>query len=493
MENNLTEKKIYDVLVVGSGVAGMYASLQFGSETSVLMLAKYDADVSNSNLAQGGVAAVLDLEDDSYEMHIKDTFIAGGNANDPEAVDTLVHEGPLDVLNIMNNMGVEFDRKEDGTLDKTLEGGHSRRRIMHYKDSTGAELVRKLLAETKKRSNIELSANTSLYSLSRVKSGFRADIIKDGRLSSVFCSYCILCTGGIGRIYKYTTNPKTATGDGIRIAYELGAKIKNLSYIQFHPTAFNSEDGEQFLISESVRGEGAVLKNCNRERFMDRYDERLELAPRDVVSKSIILESRRTGSNEFFLDITHEDADFIKWRFPGIYEGCKRYGVDMTKDLIPIFPCQHYLMGGIETDIDAKTTVPRLYAAGECANTGVHGKNRLASNSLLEALVFSRRAAEDIKRCMAAGFPGVGEYPSPIGQISKGAPVPKGIKSEIRGILQRAYFVLPDYGAVRSGLIQIDNILKRLKGGNFAITTQFCEVLSMATAAHIILNEVDEK
>lgn len=491
--NELTNKKVYDVLIVGSGVAGMYGALQFEPDTSVLVLAKYEKSVSNSNLAQGGVAAVLDLEDDSYELHIKDTMIAGGQANDLEAVDTLVHEGPDDVRNIMDNMGVEFDRNEDGSLDKTLEGGHCRRRIMHYKDSTGAEMVRKLLAETEKRENLELSDNTTLYSLSRVKSGFRADIIKNGKLASVFCSYCILCTGGIGRIYKYTTNPKTATGDGIRIAYELGAKIKDLSFIQFHPTAFNSEDGEQFLISESVRGEGAVLKNCNKERFMHRYDERLELAPRDVVSKSIILESRRTGSNNFYLDITHEDSDFIKWRFPGIFEGCMKYGVDMTENFVPIFPCQHYLMGGIETDIDAKTTVPRLYAAGECANTGVHGKNRLASNSLLEALVYSRRAAQDIKRCMAAGFPTVSEYPSPLEQVENGAPVPKGLKAEIRSIMQRSYFVLPDHGAIRSGIRQIDNILRRLKGGSYAITTDFCEALSMATAAYIILKEVEDR
>lgn len=493
MNNELTKRKVYDVLVVGSGIAGMYGALQFEKETSVLLLAKYAKNVSNSNLAQGGIAAVLDLEDDSYDLHIKDTMIAGGQANDIEAVDTLVHEGPDDVRNIMDNMGVEFDRNEDGTLDKTLEGGHCRRRIMHYKDSTGAEMVRKLLVETEKRENIETSYDTTLYSLQRVKSGFRADIIKNGQLASVFCSYCILCTGGIGRVYKYTTNPKTATGDGIRIAYEVGAKIKDLSYIQFHPTAFNSENGEQFLISESVRGEGAVLKNCNKERFMHRYDERLELAPRDVVSKSIILESRRTGSNNFYLDITHEDSDFIRWRFPGIYQGCMKYGVDMTRDLVPIFPCQHYLMGGIETDIDAKTTVPRLYAAGECANTGVHGKNRLASNSLLEALVFSRRAAQDIKRCMAAGFPTVSEYPSPLEQPENGAPVPKGLKDEIRSIMQRSYFVLPDQGTVRSGLRQIDNILKRLKGGSYAITTDFCETLSMATNAYIILKEVDDR
>ena len=301
----------------------------------------------------------------------------------------------------------------------------------------------------------------------------------------------MLCTGGIGRVYKYTTNPKSSTGDGIRIAYELGARIKDLSYVQFHPTAFNSEDGEQFLISESVRGEGAYLLNCHHERFMDRYDERLELAPRDVVSKSIILESRRTGSNDFFLDISYEDSDFLKKRFPGIYAGCMKYGVDMTKDLIPIFPCQHYLMGGIEVDIDSRTTVPRLYACGECSNTGVHGKNRLASNSLLEALVFSRRAAEDIKRCMANGYAGVDALPVSIDPT--GAPVPDDIATEIRSIMQRAYFVLPDPAAVRVGLKQIDNILKRLKGGKYAWTTEYFETLSLATVAFIILTEAEER
>lgn len=485
--NNKTET--VDVLVVGSGVAGMYGALQFDDTTSVMILSKYSKTTSNSNLAQGGVAAVLDLTDDSYELHVKDTFIAGRHENDPESVDILVHEGPEDVRKVME-LGVRFDKNADGELDKTLEGGHCRRRIVHYKDCTGAELVRGLLCQVEQKSNIIYKENTVLVRLVRVASGFRADILHDGEYSSVFCSYCMLCTGGIGRVYKYTTNPKSATGDGIRIAYELGAKIKNLSYIQFHPTAFNSENGEQFLISESVRGEGAYLLNCNKERFMDRYDERLELAPRDVVSKAIILESRRTGSNNFYLDITHEDADFLRKRFPAISEGCMQYGVDITKDLIPIFPCQHYLMGGIEVDLDSRTTVPRLYACGECANTGVHGKNRLASNSLLEALVFSRRAAEDIKRCMLNGFANVS--PLPVSLDFAGAPLPEGLRTEIRGIMQRAFFVLPDPAAIRFGLKQIDNILKRLKGAKYEQTTSYLEALSLATCAYIILKEAEE-
>ncbi len=488
IEDRGSYDEIYDVLIVGSGVAGSYGALQFPDDVSVLMCAKYGFEVSSSNLAQGGVAAVLDFEDDSFEYHFRDTMVAGGQANDPEAVDILVREGPGDVRRVMD-FGVDFDRNAAGELDKTLEGGHTRRRIVHHKDSTGAELVRKLIAEVRRRKNIILSENTVLFSLTRIRSGFRADMIVDGVYKSVFCSYCILATGGVGRVYKYTTNPKSSTGDGIRIASALGAKIKNLSYIQFHPTAFNSENNERFLISESVRGEGAYLLNHKYERFMHRYSELLELAPRDVVSKSIILESRRTGSNNFYLDIRHEDADFIKNRFPGIYQGCLNFSVDITRDLIPVFPCQHYLMGGIEVDMDSKTTVPRLYACGECANTGVHGKNRLASNSLLEALVFSRHAAEDIRRCISSGFPSVNALPYSLDY--SGAPVPKGISDEIRAIMQRSYFVLPNEEAVRTGIRQIDNILHRLQGSKFEITTDYCEALSLATAAHIILSEVE--
>lgn len=482
------KKTIYDVLIVGSGVAGMYGALHFDDDTDVLLLSKYGKTVSNSNLAQGGVAAVLSFKDDSFEQHIEDTMIAGLRCNDIEAVDILVREGPNDVRRLIE-WGVNFDKNENGELDLTLEGGHSRRRILHYKDSTGAEIVRGLLKKVEEKENIELAENAYLCDLTKVKSGFRADILINGSYESIFCSYCILCTGGIGRVYQYTTNPKTATGDGIRIAYELGARIKNLSYIQFHPTAFNSDDGERFLISESVRGEGAYLLNCNLERFMHRYDDRLELAPRDVVSKSIILESRRTGSNEFYLDIRHKSKEYLMERFPAIYAGCLKYGVDISKDLIPVFPCQHYLMGGIEVDLDSKTTVPRLYAAGECANTGVHGKNRLASNSLLEALVFSRRAAQDIKRYMANGTPKVTEHSFNVDYT--GAPLPPGTADEIRSIMQRSYFVLPNPDKIRTGLQQAENILKRLKSAKFTKTIDYLEALSLATVATIILSEVE--
>ncbi len=481
-----------DVLIVGCGAAGLYTALSLPENLNVTVLSKKDDTVSNSSLAQGGVAAVLSFENDSFDLHIEDTMIAGQRCNDIDAVTTLVHEGPDQVRKIME-YGVDFDKNEDGTLQKTLEGGHSRRRIVHHKDTTGAEIVDKLLAQAAERKNIKILENRAVFKLTCVKNGIRANVLTGDGQEEYCAAYCVLATGGIGRVYKYTTNPCVATGDGIRLAYELGAQIKNLSYVQFHPTAFNSDGREQFLISEAVRGEGAYLLNCNKERFMQRYDERLELAPRDVVSKAIIIESRRTGSNNFYLDITHRDRDYLLNRFPGIYEGCLKYGVDITKDLIPVFPCQHYLMGGIAVDLNSRTTVSRLYAVGECSNTGVHGKNRLASNSLLEALVFGRRCAEDISHCVKAGMPAPDDFSDHPVNLD-GAPMMKGLRTEIRSIMQRSYFVMPaNADVVRVGFKRVSEVLARLQNGKFKITPDYCEALSLATVAYIILKEVSEK
>ena len=484
-------QKKCDVLIVGCGIAGLYASLNLPEKLNIVVLSKKNDSLSNSSLAQGGVAAVLSFEDDSFELHEEDTMIAGQRANDVRSVKTLVEQGPDQVRKLID-YGVDFDRNEDGSLQKTLEGGHCRRRIVHHKDTTGAEIVQKLLAEIRRRPNIELIENAAVFKLHRIANGICANVLISGGQIEYFADYCILATGGIGRVYKYTTNPKVATGDGIRLAYELGANIKNLSYIQFHPTAFNSSQNEQFLISEAVRGEGAYLLNCNKERFMDRYDERLELAPRDVVSKSIIIESRRTGSNQFYLDITHRDRDYILNRFPGIYEGCLEYGVDITKDLIPVFPCQHYLMGGIQVDLNGRTGVNRLYAIGECSNTGVHGKNRLASNSLLEALVWGKRAADDIAGRLSTDTAKAeisGDYSLDL----DGAPLIKGLRTEIQNIMQRSYFVMPaNEDVVRMGYKRVGEILTRLKNGKFKITPEYSEILSLATVAYIILREVNE-
>ena len=488
---NLSElNKKYTVVIVGSGIAGLYAALNFPESIDILLLSKKERHQSNSSLAQGGVACVLDLENDSYDLHIEDTLIAGKHENDIDAVTELCTQGPADVLKTIE-YGVEYDRDENGELIKTLEGGHCRRRIVHHKDTSGKEMVDKLMLQVEALPNVTIADETMVTSMDRIKNGFRVHIMSGNEHKTVYSDFCLLASGGIGRVYKYTTNPSVATGDGIRLAYEMGAAIKNLSYVQFHPTAFNGANREQFLISEAVRGEGAYLLNCNKERFMDRYDERLELAPRDVVSRSIIMESRRLGSNNFYLDIRYKGEEYLKNRFPGIYAGCLKQGVDISKDLIPVFPCQHYLMGGIEVDLNARTTLPRLYAAGECACTGVHGKNRLASNSLLEALVFGRKAAEDITKCINAGFYNVSVPEKEVEPSRTGAPLPKGSRTEIRDILQRAYFVIPDEGAIHEGKKRIENILQRLKNGKFAVTADYCEALSLATIAYIILKEVD--
>ncbi len=480
-------KKSYDVLIAGSGIAGLYAAIQFGCDTSVLMLAKQSREICSTALAQGGVAGVLKHDDDSFDLHVKDTLVAGSYKNDIDAVEVLVHEGPEDIRKIIE-MGVDFDKDENGELNMTLEGGHSRRRIVHHKDRTGKEIAEKLTKVAAQKSNIQLEENTMIINIERVVGGFRADLLRGEEYSCVYASFVILATGGIGRVYRYTTNPATATGDGIRFAYEMGAKIKNISAVQFHPTAFNSPNSrEQFLISEAVRGEGAYLLNCDKQRFMDRYDERLELAPRDVVSRAIVLESRRTGSNEFFLDITHKDREFLFDRFPAISEACLARGVDISKDLIPVYPCQHYLMGGIDVDLNARTTLPRLYAAGECAHTGVHGGNRLASNSLLEGLVFGRRAALDIIKCLDAGFARVNPGPCP--DDFSGAPLPTGIRTAVREIMQRAYFVIPNPSAVRQGLKRVEEFMKRLQNGRFAQTADFCEAKSLVTVACLILQD----
>lgn len=469
----------------------MYCALNMPESKKILMLCKDEMMLSNTALAQGGVAAVIDTANDSYDLHFKDTLIAGQNENDPVSVDILVKEGPADVLKIYE-MGVDFDKNPDGTLVSTLEGGHSRHRIVHHKDSTGYEIALKLSACVRQKSNIDIAENAFLFELHPTNGGFFATVIQNEEAFVTAAPYVVLATGGIGQVYKYTTNSAIATGDGIRFAYELGCKIKHLDYVQFHPTAFAGMPGRQkFLISEAVRGEGAYLLNCKMERFMHLYDERLELAPRDVVSKSIILESRRQANDNFYLDIAYKGEEFLKNRFPMIYSRCLEYGIDITKEPIPIFPCQHYLMGGIDVDKNSKTAIERLYAVGECSHTGVHGANRLASNSLLEALVFGRRAACDItERSRGEVFNPV-NYPE--APSVSGAPIPQKLDEQINDIMQRTCFVIPDIGAGREGLRQIDRIRTRLQTGSFAKTREYCEALSLSTVAHIILKEMQSR
>lgn len=484
-------KKHYDVIIIGAGVAGLYAALQFKEDVSVLIVSKKEFQLSNSSLAQGGVAAVLDNLNDDYKLHIADTLIAGKFKNNLSAVEKLVSEGPSDVLKL-KELGVEFDTDTSGDLAKTLEAGHSRHRIVHHKDSTGKAIVDVLIEEAFKKPNIDMMKNTLVYDMDKVENGFYLGLLQNEEIIQVSSNFVLIATGGIGRIYQYTTNAAVATGDGIALAHMLGAKIKHLSRIQFHPTAFAGEDcRERFLISEAVRGEGAVYLNCNGERFAFNYDKRGELAPRDVVSNAVILESIKTNSREFYLDITHKDPEFVKNRFPMIYSKCLEYGIDMTKDKIPVFPCQHYLMGGINIDLNAHTNIEGLYAAGECSHSGVHGANRLASNSLLEALVFSRAAAEHmIYQMEKYGKKPVG--PAPSVSSTKGNKLPKGIRTQIREIMQDTYFVIPNPEKYQESFEKLDEIVNTLITGNFEITPDYVEARSIAIVSGIILDELRE-
>ncbi len=483
--------KEYDVLIIGAGVAGLYAALSFKEDVSVLVVSKRELQLSNSSLAQGGVAAVLDKNKDNFKLHIADTLIAGKFKNNLSAVEKLVSEGPSDVMRL-KEIGVDFDTEKSGELSKTLEAGHSRNRIVHHKDSTGKAIVDTLINAVKAKPNVTLLENTLVFELNKVENGFWAGLLKGKKISQVSSRYTLIATGGIGRVYQYTTNSAISTGDGIALAHMLGAEIKHLSRIQFHPTAFAAENArERFLISEAVRGEGAVYLNCKGERFAFKYDERGELAPRDVVSEAVIKESEALGSEKFYLDITDKDPEFIKSRFPMIYSRCLEEGIDMTKDRIPVFPCQHYLMGGIQVKTNAQTTVEGLYAAGECAHTGVHGANRLASNSLLEALVYSRSAAEN----MSEKLEKFGRAPiacAPKLPSVKGNKLPAGIRTEIRKIMQETYFVIPKPEKFQKSFNEVDEIVNKLITGSYELTTDYVEARSIAITAGIILDELRE-
>lgn len=383
-----------DFIVIGSGIAGLRAAIEIAeSGARVTVLTKARADESNTEWAQGGVAVVLS-DDDNAELHEEDTLVAGAGLCDVEAVETLVTEGTKYIKQLIE-WGTEFDR-ESGKLVFTQEAAHSRRRILHaHGDSTGKEIVRALIARARAEKKIVLMPFANTEGL----------IVSDGRCMGVrfldpilraprelFGKAVILCTGGAGQLYQHTTNPPVATGDGMAMAYFAGAEMADMEFIQFHPTALSLENAPRFLLSEAMRGEGGILRNKMGERFMARYDERLELAPRDIVSRSIVAEMRRTGTRSVYLDMTALSEDFLRERFPKIHETCKFYGLNIATDQLPVSPASHYCMGGIRTDLDGRSTLPGLYAAGEVTCTGVHGANRLASNSLLEGLVFGARA-----------------------------------------------------------------------------------------------------
>jgi len=388
-----------DYLVLGSGIAGLTFALRMSEYGKVALVTKKSDTESNTNYAQGGIASVMS-EDDSFDLHILDTLVAGAGLCRREAVETIVYEGPKYVRQLVD-LGVKFsmEKAPNGSLRFALgrEGGHSRRRILHAADLTGREIERALVVQVKRRENIRIFEHE-----------FAIDLITDNgtcvgayvfdteteEITAFRAKVTMLATGGLGRVYLHTTNPEIATGDGVAMAYRAGAEIANMEFIQFHPTTLYHPDARSFLISEAVRGEGGILRLRDGSTFMERYHEMGCLAPRDVVARAIDAELKKSGDECVFLDVTHLDPEKLKKRFPNIYAKCLSVGLDITKEWIPIVPAAHYSCGGVLTDINAQTSINRLYAAGEVACTGVHGANRLASNSLLEALVFAHRAAD---------------------------------------------------------------------------------------------------
>jgi L-aspartate oxidase len=387
-----------DVIVIGAGIAGLFTAIKASKRHRVLMITKKSVFDSNTRYAQGGIAAVTS-DEDSPEFHRQDTLTAGAGLCDGTAVDVLVHEGPQGVQDLIR-FGTNFD-VVDGRFALTQEGAHSRRRILHANgDATGYEIVRALAEKVGQNPSIGLWDDHFVLDLLTAGGECRGALVQkpDGSRVAVFSKAVVLCTGGTGQLYRYTTNPDVATGDGVAMAYRAGAVIRDMEFIQFHPTSLCYPGAPRFLISEAVRGEGAFLRNIRGERFMDNYHPQLELAPRDVVARAIVSEMELTKSTYVYIDITHQSPEFIRHRFPTIYEYCLHYGLDLTADWIPVAPAAHYMMGGVRTDLHGETNIKRLFACGEASSTGVHGANRLASNSLSEAVVFARRIVERIHR-----------------------------------------------------------------------------------------------
>ncbi len=393
-----------DFLVIGTGIAGLSYALKVADRGTVSLITKRDIDITATQLAQGGIAAVSSNED-SFSAHAEDTMVAGCYLSDPEVVDLVVEAGPQAIADLID-WGVNFSKNAADQYDLTREGGHSHRRILHAKDATGREIERALVAAAQQHPNISLYQHHIAVDLITESKSLQKTVkdnrclgayildIKGDKVLTFGARFTVLATGGAGKVYLYTCNPDIATGDGVAIGWRAGAAVANMEFMQFHPTTLYHPNAKSFLISEAVRGEGAVLRRSDGYAFMPDYHKLKDLAPRDIVARAIDSEMKKSGDDCAFLDITHKDADYIRDRFPTIYQTCLEYGIDMTVEPIPVVPAAHYLCGGLQTDKNGETCIQNLFAIGEVASTGLHGANRLASNSLLEGVVFAQLAAE---------------------------------------------------------------------------------------------------
>lgn len=413
-----------DFLVIGSGIAGLTYALKVAKrfpDKKVLVLTKAAADETNTKYAQGGIAVVNDLENDSFEKHIEDTLVAGDGLCNEKVVEIVVKEGPERVKEIIG-WGAQFDKETDGDYKLGKEGGHSEFRILHHKDVTGREMERALIDAVAQQPNIQFIKHCFVidiitqHHLGYLVTKATPDIecygvyvlnLETNKIEKILSSITLLATGGNGQVYRTTTNPSIASGDGVAMVYRAKGRIENMEFIQFHPTALYEPEvkGQSFLVTEAVRGDGGILRNKNGEAFMERYDPRKDLAPRDIVARAIDSEMKRTGTEHVWLDCRHFTKDEFIGHFPNIYEKCLSIGIDITQHMIPVAPAAHYSCGGIKTDEWGRSSITNLYACGECASTGLHGANRLASNSLLEAMVFAHRCYLDVSERITAMAP----------------------------------------------------------------------------------------
>lgn len=498
-----------DFLVIGSGIAGLSYALKVAAFGKVTIVTKKKIQKSNTALAQGGVAAVFS-ELDSFDLHIQDTLSAGDGLCNPEVVKMVVENGPGRIVELARQ-GARFNMEGQGQFDFALgqEGGHSAKRIVFAQDLTGKEIEDTLVAKVENHENITILEDHIAVNLITFSTSVRNGLVvtqneniccgayvldnQTGKIETFYSGITLLATGGASKVYLYTSNPDIATGDGIAMAYRAGASVADLEFVQFHPTCLFHPEAKNFLISEAVRGEGARLIDQNGRRFMEDYSPSKELACRDVVARAIDNELKKTGAESVFLDISHKDADFIKNRFPNIYAKCMEYGIDMTRQPIPVVPAAHYMCGGVATDLNGKTDIQRLYAVGETACTGLHGANRLASNSLLEALVYSHNAYET----SLAEFKSIGNkitvsmdlWDETNAGDSDEAIVVSHNWDEIRRLMWNYVGIVRSDKRLQRAKRRIENIQQEINAyyWDFKVTADLIELRNLATVAELII------
>jgi L-aspartate oxidase len=484
-----------DYLVIGSGLAGLYFALLAAEHGRVVIVTKKGPDQTATNWAQGGIAAVLSQED-SFERHVQDTLTVGDGLCRRDIVEMTVREAPAHIRTLAE-LGVDFTRDQSGDLDLTREGGHSVRRVAHHKDVTGREIQRALLARVAAHGQIHvLDDHIAVDLLSLAKYGgepacFGAYILdnRSGEIKTVTARATVLATGGAGKVYIYTSNPDVATGDGIAMAYRIGAPVANLEFVQFHPTVLYHPHAKSFLISEALRGEGGILRLADGSTFMENYHPQASLGPRDVVARAIDNELKKSGADSVFLDMTHLDPHFVRERFPTIHRNCLRLGIDITEQPIPVVPAAHYQCGGVMTDEHGRTGIPNLYAIGETAYTGLHGACRLASNSLLECTVFAARAAADVRRTALRRPAKVAPWYSGDATDSNDAIVVALNWDEIRRFMWSYVGIVRSDKRVERARHRIELLRQEIAEyyWDFKVTADIVELRNLALTAHLVI------